>query len=298
MSLLPWVLVAVALLPQSTSLQDRIAAQVTSETSSLVAFRRDLHQHPEVSGAESRTAARIAARLRDLGLTVRTGVGGHGVVAELTGGRPGPLVAYRADMDAVPSTAPDPVEFSSTVPGVRHICGHDLHVTVAVGLASALAKVRADLPGRVMFIFQPAEERAAGARAMLDDGLFRDARPSAIFGLHTSPLPVGQLASKADQMMFSNQVAPGVTNDPALFARSIADLTAALGDAAFVPLSAPPAGFSEDFGHFQAIVPGTFFFLGAGPEAMPHSPGFVLDEAAIGVGVRAMAAVIVGALSR
>lgn len=154
------------------------------------------------------------------------------------------------------------------------------------------------LPTNISFIFQPAEERATGARAMLADGLFANQRPSAVFGVHASPVAVGTLTSKAGQMMFANQVAPGVTNDPALFARSVADLTVVMGPAAFVELSAPPQGFSEDFGAFQAVVPGVFFFLGAGGTAMPHSPGFVLDEAAVVVGVRAMAAVVVGALSR
>jgi metal-dependent amidase/aminoacylase/carboxypeptidase family protein len=283
---------------QPTDVHERVAAHVAANAPSWVDFRRDLHRHPELSGEESRTADVIAARLRSFGLVVQTGVGGYGVVGVLTGNRPGPLVAFRADMDAVRSTASDPVEFASTVPGVRHICGHDLHVTVAVALASALSSVQADLAGSVMFIFQPAEERATGARAMLDDGLFDNLRPSAVFGVHTSPQAVGTLSSRAGQMMFANQVAPGVTNAPALYARSMADLTAVMGPAAFVELSTPPQGFSEDFGAFQTLVPGVFFFLGAGDAAMPHSPGFVLDEAAIAVGVRAMAAVVVGALSR
>src|SRR4030095_15924355 len=114
------------------------------------------------------------------------------------------LVAYRADMDAVRSTADDPVEFRSVVPGIRHICGHDMHVTIGLGLASALASVRRDLPGSVMFVFQPAEERATGARAMLDAGLFTKDLPVAIFGLHSAPLEVGVVMSKAGQMMYSN----------------------------------------------------------------------------------------------
>ncbi len=288
--------VSTVLAAQPTGVHARVAAHVSANELSWVDLRRTLHRQPEVSGNEVRTAELVAARLRSLGLTVQTGIGGHGVVGVLTGGRPGPLVAYRADMDAMPSTAVDPVEFASTVPGVRHICGHDMHVTVAIGLASALASVKADLAGSVMFIFQPAEERATGARAMLNDGLFANQRPAAVFGVHTAPVTVGRLSSKAGQMMFANQVAPGVTNDPALYARSVAHLTAVMGPTAFAELSAPPQGFSEDFGAFQALVPGVFFFLGAGSTAMPHSPGFVIDEAAIAVGVRAMAAVVVGAL--
>ncbi len=132
---------------------------------------------------------------------MRTGVGGHGVVALLRGGKPGPLVAYRADMDAIASTAPDPVEFRSTTPGVRHICGHDIHTTIGLALAEGLAAVRAELAGTVMFVFQPAEERASGAKAMLGDGLFATTRPAAIFAVHTAPLPVGQLGTTAGVLM-------------------------------------------------------------------------------------------------
>ena len=293
-------MLAAALVPQTPAPartpQARIDAHVKSITPGLVDIRRDLHRHPELSGEEVRTAGIVAARLKALGLEVRTAVGGHGVVGILRGGRPGPLVAYRADMDAVRSTADDPVEFRSVVPGIRHICGHDLHVTIGLGLASALASVRRDLPGSVMFVFQPAEERATGARAMLDAGLFAKELPAAIFGLHSAPLAVGVVMSKAGQMMYSNPIAPGVTNDATLFATSKADVIKVVGAAAFQDLDQPPAGFSEDFGAFQARVPGVFFFLGIGQTGMPHSPGFIADEAAIPFGVRAMAAVIVGRL--
>lgn len=185
----------------AASLDTRISAYLVAEAPALIAFRRDLHRHPEVSGAEERTARVVAERLRALGLEVRTGIGGHGVVGILRGGRPGRLVAYRADLDAVPSADPDPVEFRSETPGVRHICGHDVHVTVGIALAGALADVRADLPGSVMFIFQPAEERATGARAMVDAGLFASDKPVAIYGVHTAPLEVGQLGIKSGAMM-------------------------------------------------------------------------------------------------
>ena len=287
---------------QRGTMAERIASHVDASAAEWVAVRRDLHRNPEVSGQEVRTAKVVADRLRTLGLVVRTGVGGHGVVGILTGGRPGPLVAYRADMDAVRSVAPDPVPFASVVPNVRHICGHDVHITIGLGLASALASVRRELPGRVMFIFQPSEERATGARSMLDAGLFSEDRPDAIFGLHAAPLDVGLVSSKPGLMMHPNQVAPGVTNHDALFASAKADLVAAFGAAGFSDLSAPPAGFSEDFGAFQAEVPGVFFFLGMGNAAkgiaaMPHSPNFVVDEAAIPFGVKAMAAVVIGRLT-
>jgi metal-dependent amidase/aminoacylase/carboxypeptidase family protein len=286
-----------------SQLQPRVDDFVRVHEKSYVDIRRDIHRHPELSGQETRTAKIVADRLRKLGLDVRAGVGGTGVVGILKGGRPGPLVAYRADMDAVPSTAADPAPFPSVVAGVRHICGHDVHVTIGLGLAEALSSIRAELPGRVKFIFQPAEERATGARAMLADGLFNAEKPVAIFGLHSSPLEAGRITSKAGVMMNSNQIAPGVTNDAALFARSKQRLIAALGPDAFVDLDAPPAGFSEDFGEFQKLMPGVFFFLGLsntskGLRAMPHSPEFNVDEAGIAFGIRAMAVVVIGELSR
>jgi metal-dependent amidase/aminoacylase/carboxypeptidase family protein len=287
---------------QRGSIAQRIASYVDASSSEWMAVRRDLHQHPELSAQEVRTAKIVAARLQKLGLEVRTGVGGHGVVGILTGGRPGPLVAYRADMDAVRSTAADPVEFPSTVVGVRHICGHDVHVTIGLALASALSREKADLPGRVMFIFQPAEESATGARAMLNAGLFSAGKPAAIYGLHAAPFDVGLLSSKAGLMMNPNRIAPGATNDEGLFASAKADVVAMFGAPAFFDLKEPPQGFSEDFGAFQAEVPGVFFFLGMGNAAkgiaaMPHSPNFVVDEAAIPFGVKAMAAVVVGRLN-
>ena len=286
---------------QRPDLHKRVATYLDATAAEWVAVRRDLHQHPELSGQEVRTAKVIADRLRKLGLAVRTGVGGHGVVGILDGARPGPLVAYRADMDAVRSTYPDPVAFPSLEPGIRHICGHDLHVTIGLALASALASVKADLPGRVMFIFQPSEENATGARAMLRAGLFADAKPDAIFGLHSAPFDAGRISSKLGVMMHANEIAPGVTNHDALFASAKADVVAAVGASAFFDLDAPPQGFSEDFGAFQAEVPGVFFFLGAGNAAkgiaaMPHSPNFVVDESAIAFGVKAMAAAVIGRL--
>jgi metal-dependent amidase/aminoacylase/carboxypeptidase family protein len=288
---------------QRGPVHQRIAAHVKANEAAWIELRRDLHRHPELSGQEARTAGIVARRLKALGLAVQTAVGGHGVVGLLTGGRPGPLVAYRADMDAVRSTMPDPASFPSTVPGVRHICGHDVHVAIGLGLASALASVRRDIPGRVMFIFQPAEERATGARAMLGAGLFAKERPAAIFGVHASPLEVGTFTSRPGQMMFANQVAPGVTNDAALYAASRDALVAVMGQAAFTELQQPPAGFSEDFGEFQKLTPGVFFFIGLsntakGLRAMPHSADFNADEAGIGHTVRAMAAVVVSALGR
>lgn len=153
----------------------------------LIELRRDLHRHPEVAGQEQRTAAVVAQRLRAAGLQVTTGVGGTGVLGVLTGSRPGRTVAYRADMDAVP---PNGQLGGGTQPA--HVCGHDIHTAVGVGVARVLAHLRSRLSGTVAFVFQPAEEALSGAAAMLADGVFDRVRPAEIHALHCGPFPVGQ----------------------------------------------------------------------------------------------------------
>jgi amidohydrolase len=180
---------------KTQALTERIDRRLEDARTELIDLRRDIHRHPEVSGLEERTAGIVAARLRSLGLEVQTGVGGHGVVGVLRGGAPGPVVAFRADMDAVYSNAPDPVPFASETPGVRHICGHDIHTTVGLAIAEALAEVQDELPGSVKFIFQPAEENVHGAHAMIEDGVLESPAPEAIFAYHTAPLQVGQIGS-------------------------------------------------------------------------------------------------------
>lgn len=175
-----------------------IVASAEQLAAELIAFRRDLHQYPELSGSEARTAERIAAKLHALGLEVRTGVGGHGVVGVLRGALPGPVIAHRADMDAFAGDEPPGREYGSRVPGVFHICGHDLHSAVGVGVASVLASLRDQLPGTAVFVFQPAEETLAGARAMLADGAFGDLAPAAIYAVHTGPMPVGKIGRNGD----------------------------------------------------------------------------------------------------
>lgn len=157
----------------------------------LVALRRDIHRHPELAGGEDRTAALVAERLRAAGLAVTTGVGGHGVVAVLDGAGPGPTLAYRADMDAVDDDELFESDFASRVPGAAHLCGHDLHTTVGVGVAQVLARLRERWHGRLVFLFQPAEETLAGARAMIEDGVLERTPPREIYALHCGPLPVG-----------------------------------------------------------------------------------------------------------
>lgn len=159
----------------------------------LIAVRRDLHMHPELSGQEERTAGIIAQWLYNLGMGVRVGVGGHGVLGILQGKQEEPVVAYRADMDAIHSEVVGDVPYRSQVDGVKHGCGHDVHVAVGLGVATVLASLRERVPGTVLFIFQPAEETLEGAGAMLADGVLDDPAPAAIFALHTVPAPVGTL---------------------------------------------------------------------------------------------------------
>src|SRR6266540_3036563 len=159
----------------------------------LSATRRDFHAHPELSNREERTARIVAERLRALGFDeVKTGVAKHGVVALLKGGKPGPVVAVRADMDALPITEANDVPYKSTVPGVMHACGHDAHTTIALGVAEVLSQVREQIHGSVKFLFQPAEEgppagEEGGAQLMIKEGALENPRPQAIFGLHTTP---------------------------------------------------------------------------------------------------------------
>lgn len=193
------------------ALRGRIDALAKDIFPATVATRRDLHQHPELGFRETRTAGIVAERLRALKFDeVRTGVGGTGVVGVLKGGRPGPVVAVRADMDALPLPELIDVPYKSLVPNVKHACGHDGHTSIALGVADILSHVRADLPGTVVFLFQPAEEGdpdggPTGARRVLADWPLANPTPTAIFGLHVQPeLPVGQIGWVSGAAMASS----------------------------------------------------------------------------------------------
>lgn len=170
-------------------------------------LRRDLHQHPELSNQEERTGRLLADYLCGLGLTVRADVAGHGVVADLIGAQPGPTVAWRADMDALPITEPGDKPWCSRTPGVMHACGHDLHMAIALGAARLLQEFQEELAGRCRFIFQPAEEGlppgvVGGAELMVQEGVLHNPPVAAIFGLHVAPrLPVGQIGYCPDIVM-------------------------------------------------------------------------------------------------
>ncbi len=167
----------------------------------LVTFRRELHRKPELSGKEEQTASFVAGVLEANDIEVKRGVGGHGVVGLLKGGKNGPLVALRADMDALPIQDKKSTDYASTVPGVMHACGHDVHVVSLLGAAIVLGKLRENIKGRVLFVFQPAEENSTGAKAMLKDGLFEETKPAAIAALHCLPeLEVGQVGHRSGMM--------------------------------------------------------------------------------------------------
>ena len=185
----------------------RINTEAAKVEPQIVEIRHDIHQHPELSNREERTSALVAAYLRQLGLDVKTGVAHYGVVAILKGGKPGPVIAVRADMDALPVTEQTSLPFKSTVRttylgqevGVMHACGHDMHTSMLLGVAAILTAMRADIPGTIKFIFQPAEEgvppgEQGGAEMMVKEGALENPRPVAVFGLHVSAAePVGEI---------------------------------------------------------------------------------------------------------
>jgi amidohydrolase len=191
--------------------RQRVAQAAEAIREALIAQRRDFHMHPELSNREERTSRVIAERLRRLGLDeVRTGVSRYGVVALLKGARPGPVVALRADMDALPIEETLDVPYRSRNPGVKHACGHDVHMTVALGVAEVLSRLRGEFPGAVKFLFQPAEEGApegeeSGAAQMIREGALENPRPSAIFAFHVDPmLEVGKIGYVAGPALASS----------------------------------------------------------------------------------------------
>ena len=193
---------------------DRLSAEIEDQ---VIAWRRDFHQHPELSNREFRTAEVVAEALRAMDLEVEIGIAHTGVVGYLRGAQERPLVAIRADMDALPVTEATDLPFASTVTtefrgqevGVMHACGHDTHMAMQLGVASNLVALRDELPGSVLFIFQPAEEGApageeGGAELMLKEGLFERYRPDVVFGMHAfSNLNTGQIGYRAGAIMAS-----------------------------------------------------------------------------------------------
>ncbi len=194
--------------------QAAIRAGAAAVDQQVIAWRRDIHQHPELGNREVRTSKIVADHLRSLGLEVRTGVAHTGVVGVLKGGKPGPVVALRADMDALPVTEPAGLPFASTVKaeyngqqvGVMHACGHDAHTAMLMGVAQILAGMRADLSGTVVFLFQPAEEgvptgETGGAKQMIAEGALANPKADVVFGVHTWPGPPGRLTVRTGGTM-------------------------------------------------------------------------------------------------
>jgi amidohydrolase len=190
-----------------SSLHSEIDRRTNEILPRVVAWRRDVHQHPELSYQETRTAALVAQHLKSLGLEVQTGVGGNGVVGILRGGRPGRTVALRADMDALPVTEQVDLPFKSTVRalyngqevGVMHACGHDNHVAILMGAAEVLTRMKDRIPGTVKFVFQHAEESPplGGAGPMIEAGVLENPKVDGIFGLHVFPGRVGTVTYRA-----------------------------------------------------------------------------------------------------
>ncbi|TLM77287.1 M20 family metallopeptidase [Microbulbifer harenosus] len=195
-----------------------VEKQLVQTENKVIEWRRHLHQNPELGNREFETAKYVAAHLKSLGMEVETGIAHTGVVGFLKGGKPGPTVALRADMDALPVTEQVDIPFASKAKteyngeevGVMHACGHDTHVAMLMGAAQVLAGMRDELAGNVLFIFQPAEEGApdgeeGGAELMLKEGLFKKYKPAVAFGQHvTSSLPAGMIGYRSGPLMASS----------------------------------------------------------------------------------------------
>jgi amidohydrolase len=246
----------------------------------VIAWRRDIHQHPELGNREFRTAAIVAAHLRALGMEVTENVAHTGVVGVLRGGRPGPVVALRADMDALPVTELVDLPFASRARavfngqevGVMHACGHDNHVAILMGVAEVLAGARDRLPGTVKFIFQPAEEgppegEEGGAQLMIREGVLEAPAPQVIFGLHVGPDTLGRLTYR-----------PGGTM--------------AASDQMRIVVRGRQTHGAYPWAGVDPITVAAQIILGlqTDPRAVPtnHSPYFFADEGALPVGVRAL----------
>lgn len=200
--LLPFTVLVLPIVPLAAQSDAELRAAVDRVAPRMIELRHDIHQHPELGNRETRTAGLIAGELRRLGLEVRTGVATTGVIGILRGGKPGPVIALRADMDALPITERNDLPFKSTLTttylgretGVMHACGHDTHVAAQLGVANVLAGMRAQLKGTVVFIFQPAEEglppgEVGGGKQMVAEGALENPRPEMIFAFHANGDP-------------------------------------------------------------------------------------------------------------
>lgn len=176
------------------SIKEKIEQLAVAVEEEVIALRREFHQNPELGFEEVETSNRVATYLKELGIQVQTGIAGTGVVGILEGDQPGPVVAMRADMDALPVIEKTGVEYASKIEGKMHACGHDGHTAILLGTAKVLSQLKAELKGTIKFIFQPAEEGPGGALPMIEAGVLTNPAVDVIFGLHIWPgFKVGEL---------------------------------------------------------------------------------------------------------
>lgn len=182
---------------------EQITKEINEIYEDIVRFRRELHKIPELSGKERETSRKVAEKLKDLPLTIRENVGGNGILAELTGGKPGRTILLRADMDALPIAEDTGLAYSSEHPGAMHACGHDMHTAMLTGIATVLSKHKEELAGTVKFMFQPAEELSptGGSRAMMEAGILENPKVDEAYAMHVFGVPTGTIAFR-----------PGVAN--------------------------------------------------------------------------------------
>ena len=179
----------------NANLAERIEVLVNQEEAEVINIRRDIHMHPEVSGKEERTSGIVARYLEKQGIAVQRCQNSYGVIGRLTGSKPGPTIALRADMDALPIQEKTGLPYASRIDGQMHACGHDVHTAVLMGTAAVLSAIKEKLNGTVIFLFQPSEEFfPGGALGLIEEGGIDNPKPDAIFALHTSPIPVGKIA--------------------------------------------------------------------------------------------------------
>lgn len=185
---------------EEKNIHQKIEEETTLLFDSIVKLRRHFHQNPELAGDEINTSKFITKHLLNLGLEVKTGIAGNGVIGILKGNENGKNIAWRADMDALPTNLTNDVLFKSKTEGVAHGCGHDIHMAIALGIAEILAKNKESLKGSVYFIFQPEEETFVGAKNMVIDTQFSKLSIDEIYGLHITALPVGQIMVKPNEI--------------------------------------------------------------------------------------------------
>ncbi|RXR34809.1 amidohydrolase [Flavobacterium piscinae] len=198
------LLLSSVILGCKTSQEKNIHQKIENDTEEifdkLVEIRRDFHQNPEIAGDESRSSKIIAEYLINLGLEVKTGIAGNGVIGILKGKKEGKIIAWRADMDALPHDFPDEVSYKSKNKGIQHGCGHDIHMAIGLGIAEVLSKNKEAINGTVYFIFQPEEETFVGAKNMVNSKLFSELHIDEIYALHVTALPVGQIIVKSNEL--------------------------------------------------------------------------------------------------